>query len=51
MIDPKEFEEVESLEFWDDDYENMYWDGVDLDQAAILALEEILEDNDEWETF
>ena len=51
MIDPQEFEEAETIEPWGDDYEDAYWDGLDLDNATILALEEILEDEEEWETF
>lgn len=52
MIEPKEFEESEPLEPWGEDYEDVYFDGEDLEDnfmSHLSLLEELIDDDIEWE--
>jgi len=49
MEEPFEFAEVEPLEPWGEDFDDQYFDGVDLDEDALYLLAEL--NDEEWERF
>lgn len=49
MIEPNEFDEVEPLEPWGEDFDDEYFDGEDLELDALYQLEELNEED--WDTF
>jgi hypothetical protein len=49
MREPSELDEVEPLEPWGEDYDDQYFDGVDLEEDLLYHLSEF--DEDEWEKF
>ena len=49
MVEPSEFDEIEPLEPWGENFDDEYFDGIDLDEDALYLLEEL--DDDEWERF